>query len=104
MVSGFAVITFPERYIDNLDSKLPLRGPTRLLATLDYVDPWYFYNSMTEFPAESMRLEQIAIAYRDQVDGIVFFANDHEGVPVPRHLIESFARRFFDGRRAVPAL
>lgn len=67
------------------------------LATLDYVDPWYPYNSMTAFPGESAWLERIAIERRDRIDGIVFFANDQHGAPVPRTVIESFARRFFGG-------
>jgi hypothetical protein len=64
MASEFAVITFTERYVDNLESKLLLNDRPRVLATLDYVDPWYAYNSMTEYAAESARLEQIAIAFR----------------------------------------
>jgi len=95
IASGFCVMTFPERYLDNLQSKLRLRPRPRVLATLDYVDPWYSYNSMTVFPAESARLEEIAIEYRDRLDGIVFFANDEVGALVPRRLIESFAERFF---------
>jgi hypothetical protein len=95
IASGFSVITSTERYVDNLESKLLLNDRTRVLATLDYVDPWYPYNSMTEYAAESARLEKIAIDYRHQIDGIVFFANDELGAPVPRELIESFAERFF---------
>lgn len=98
LAAGFCVITFPERYIENLESKLQLAPRPRILATLDYVDPWYTYNSMTEYPEESVRLEQIAIRYRDRIDGIVFFANDDDGTLVPRPLIESFATRFFGGR------
>ena len=99
MASGFAVITNEHKYEDNLKSKLELgqfgKSP-RILATLDYVDPWYDYNSMTEYPEESATLEAIAIRYRDQIDGVVFFANDQHGVPVPRRHVESFARRYFD--------
>ena len=102
IASGFCVITTPERYLDNLKSKLSLKlrrgNRTRVLATLDYVDPWYTYDSMTEFPDESARLEQVAIENRDQIDGIVFFANDEFGVPVPREIVESFANRFFGPR------
>jgi hypothetical protein len=98
IASGFSVITSTERYVDNLESKLLLNDRTRVLATLDYVDPWYPYNSMIDFPDESARLEKIAIDYRHQIDGIVFFANDELGAPVPRELIESFAERFFGPR------
>ena len=94
IASGFCVITNPQRYLDNLRSKLQLRDRTRVLATLDYVDPWYTYNSMTAYPAESAGLERIAIAYRYDIDRIVFFANDDKGALVPRKLIESFATRF----------
>jgi hypothetical protein len=100
IASGFCVITDTERYADNLASKLALStggaDAPRVLATLDYVDPWYTYNSMTAFPGESARLEQIAIANRMRIDGVVFFANDELGNPVPRVLIDAFASRFYD--------
>jgi hypothetical protein len=95
IASGFCVITDSDRYIDNLDSKLRIANRPRVLATLDYVDPWYTYNSMTEYPDESARLEQIAIDHRSDIDGIMFFANDETGGFVPRNLIDSFASRFF---------
>lgn len=95
LAAGFCVITSTERYQDNLRSKLAIPGGPPVLATLDYVDPWYDYNSMTAFPLESTMLENIAILHRHQVDGIVFFANDHHGNPVPRERIERFAEYFF---------
>ena len=98
IASGFCVITDSERYLDNLTSKLQIRSRPRILATLDYVDPWYTYNSMTAFPEESARLEDIAIEYRYDIDGIVFFANDEVGALVPRKLVASFATRFFGGQ------
>src|SRR5206468_10567288 len=97
IASGFCVITNTKRYNDDLESKLQLKGGPRILATLDYVDPWYTYNSMTAFPSESARLEDIALASRDRIDGIVFFANDQNGAPVPRKVIEWFAERFYGG-------
>ena len=102
IAAGFCVITFTERYIDNLNSKLQLTGGPRVLATLDYVDPWYTYNSMSAYPVESARLEVIAIGFRDRIDGIVFFANDRNGAPVPRNVIESFANRFYGGLARYP--
>ncbi|HEX9705052.1 MAG TPA: hypothetical protein VGA20_07385 [Gemmatimonadales bacterium] len=102
IASGFCVITFTDRYVDNLESKLQLTGGPRVLATLDYVDPWYTYNSMTAFPGESARLEELAIGARDRIDGIVFFANDQHGAPVPRKVIEAFAKRFFGGLKHSP--
>jgi hypothetical protein len=95
IASGFCVITDSDRYRDNLDSKLQIRDRPRILATLDYVDPWYTYNSMTEYPDESERLETIAVEHRFEVDGIMLFANDEVGRLVPQQLIESFATRFF---------
>ena len=95
IAAGFCVITSTERYNDDLESKLQLTGGPRILATLDYVDPWYSYNSMTVFPSKSARLENIALASRDRIDGIVLFANDRNGAPVPRRVIESFAERFY---------
>ncbi len=95
MASGFCVITDTRRYLDNLESKLRLDAGPRILATLDYVDPWYTYDSMRDFALESARLEHIAIRNRDRIDGLVFFANDHRGVPVPRRLVEAFAARFY---------
>jgi hypothetical protein len=50
---------------------------------------------MRDFAAESRRLENIAVLNRDRIDGVVFFANDHNGVPVPRALIDAFAARFY---------
>jgi len=97
IASGFCVITPTEQYRDDLESKLQLTAGPRILATLDYVDPWYSYNSMTAFPNKSARLEDIALASRDRIDGIVFFANDRYGAPVPRRVIESFAERFYGG-------
>jgi hypothetical protein len=95
MASGFCVITDTYRYLDDLNSKLRIPNHPPIIATLDYVDPWYTYNSMTAFPDESARLEQIAIQYRDRIDGLVFFANDEKGNLVPSDKITSFATRFF---------
>ena len=97
IASGFCIITETNQYLATLKSKLRLDGRARILATLDYVDPWYRYKSMTEFPSESRRLEEIAITYRYWIGGIVFFANDGEGELVPRQVVESFARRYFEG-------
>ena len=95
IAAGFCVITVTDRYIDNLESKLLLNDRTRVLATLDYVDPWYSYDSMIDYPKESARLEEIAIESRHRIDGIVLFANDEVGALVPGALVESFADRFF---------
>jgi hypothetical protein len=95
MASGFCVITETGRYLDDLKSKLALPNHPPILATLDYVDPWYTYNSMTAFPEESKRLEDIAVQYRDRIGGLVFFANDEVGGLVPAQLIASFAARFY---------
>ena len=98
IASGFAVITEPRRYVDNLRSKLALRPRPRVLATLDWVDPWYTYNSMTEYARESRELELTAYEYRDRIDGLVFFANDDDGSLVPRERVERFAEHFFGDR------
>jgi hypothetical protein len=95
IASGFCVVTSSERYLENLESKLRIADHPKILATLDYVDPWYTYNSMTSYPAESAQLETIAVDHRYQIDGLVFFANDEIGQLVPRALVESFAERFF---------
>lgn len=95
IAAGFCVITYPDRYLDNLRSKLRIRGRMKVLATLDYVDPWYKYNSMNAFDEESRTLEAIAILYRYDIDGFVFFANDEQGQLVPARIISSFAQRFF---------
>lgn len=95
IASGFCAVTFTDRYRDNLDSKLQLGGPTRILATLDYVDPWYSYTAMNNMSDESRALESIAIARRFEIDGLMLFANDSRGEFVPRWLVESFSRGFF---------
>jgi hypothetical protein len=98
LASGFCVMTttIQEQYLDDLKSKLRIKSGPRIVATLDYVDPWYTYNSMTDYPACSARLEQTAIDYRSEIDGIMFFANDERGALVPSNLVASFAARFFD--------
>ena len=96
IASGFCVITNSARYRDNLESKLQIRNRPRVLATLDYVDPWYTYNSMTAYPDESAELEQIAIDNRYDIDGLMFFANDEVGGLVPSKLVDAFAARFFE--------
>ncbi len=97
IASGFCVVTFTHRYRDNLASKLRIADGPPVLATLDYVDPWYTYNSMTAFPGESAELEEIAINNRFRVGGVVFFANDQLGRLVPRVRIQLFAARYFTG-------
>jgi hypothetical protein len=99
IASGFCVmLPTMDQYLDNLRSKLQIKSRPRILATLDYVDPWYPYNSMTDYAGCSGRLEETAMKYRYDIDGVMFFANDRVGGMVPRKLIESFAERFF-GRR-----
>ena len=95
IASGFCVMTESSPYTDNLNSKIQIQNRPKILATLDYVDPWYTYNSMTDYPACSAQLEKTAIAYRNRIDGIMFFANDEKGALIPQNLIESFAARFF---------
>lgn len=95
LAAGFCVITFRERYVDNLRSKMLLRGSTKVLATLDYVDPWYTYNSKDDFPQCSRYLEDYAVHFRHRLDGVVFFANDQAGNPAPRDRIAAFAERYF---------
>ena len=100
IASGFCVIPTSQRYVENLESKLNLATPPRILATLDYVDPWYSYRSLTDYPACSSRLEQTAIDHRYEIDGVMFFASDAVGNLVPRTLVESFAERFFATNRS----
>lgn len=96
MVSGFCTITNPDRYLDNLNSKIGLRSVTKILATLDYVDPWYDYNAKDAFPEESRELAKIAIAKFDQIDGLVMFGNDELGNFIPQGIIVDFTSRFGD--------
>ncbi len=95
IASGFCVMPRAKPYPDDLSSKLQIKSRPRILATLDYVDPWYTYNSMTDYPGCSSQLEMTAVDYRYEIDGIMFFANDETGKLVPRELVESFAARFF---------
>ena len=96
IASGFCVTEKTRPYSDNLASKLSLNGGPRILATLDYVDPWYDYRSMHDYWWCSQELEQTAIDYRAEIDGIMFFANDSKGELVPRDVIDSFALRFWN--------
>lgn len=97
IASGFCVMmrTRDDQYLDNLRSKLQIRSRPRILATLDYVDPWYPYRSMTDYHGCSRQLEITAVDHRYEIDGVMFFANDADGALVPRNLVESFAERFF---------
>ena len=59
------------------------------------MDPWYSYNSMTDYAGCSSQLEQTAVDHRYQIDGVMFFANDEKGGLVPKRLVDAFASRFF---------
>ena len=96
IASGFCVTEKTRPYADNLASKLNITAGPRILATLDYVDPWYSYLSMTQYAYCTVQLEQTAIDYRYRIHGIMFFANDSKGAFVPKNLIDSFAKRFFE--------
>lgn len=97
IASGFCVMmrTRDDQYLDNLRSKLQIQSHPRILATLDYVDPWYPYRSMTDYAGCSRQLEITAVDHRYEIDGVMFFANDAVGALVPRNLVEAFAERFF---------
>ncbi len=95
MASGFCVITTSERYEANLASKITLSGVTRVLATLDYVDPWYDYDSMIDYPEESEHLEVVAIDNFHSIAGVVMFANDELGNFIPAEQVTDFAARFW---------
>lgn len=95
IASGFCVTEKTRPYADNLISKLDIKGGPRILATLDYVDPWYNYNSMNDYAGCSTQLEQTAIDFRFDIDGLMFFANDQSGKLIPKKLIDSFAERFY---------
>jgi hypothetical protein len=97
IASGFCVTEKTRPYADNLASKLRIAGDRpRILATLDYVDPWYSYVSMRDYAGCTTYLEQTAIDFRYEIDGLMFFANDSRGALVPKKLIDSFVSRFFD--------
>ncbi|HXG71571.1 MAG TPA: hypothetical protein VNJ04_13275 [Gemmatimonadaceae bacterium] len=109
IASGFCVImgkiqgplaSSVDHYGDNLTSKLRIGGPPLVLATLDYVDPWYSYESMTQYSGCTDRLEEVAIDRREEIDGVMFFAHDHAGNFVPRQRVESFTSRFFSAATA----
>lgn len=97
IASGFCVMSVAKPYINNLESKLLIKSRPRILATLDYVDPWYPYRSVSDsvYRGCSIRLEDTAFDYRYEIDGIMFFANDAQGELVPRSSIDPFATRFF---------
>jgi len=94
MASGFCAVTDSDRYVDNLNSKVTLRPTVRVLATLDYVDPWYDYNSKDAFPEESQYLEAVAIENFARIDGVVMFGNDELGAFIPQELFMDFAEAF----------
>lgn len=96
IMSGFCVVLRSNsQYEENIQSKMLLGGGAHILASLDYVDPWYTYNSMNDYAACSQDLESFAITHKYDVDGIMFFAHDEMGRLVPRPRIEAFATHFF---------
>ncbi len=95
IMSAFCVVLRSNaQYEANIRSKITLAGP-RIVASLDYVDPWYTYNSMNDYPGCSQDLESFAFTHRKQIDGIMFFAHDETGRLVPKPKIETFAAHFF---------
>ena len=97
IASGFCAVS-AEQYPDNLRSKIDLDNLSRVLATLDYVDPWYSYSSMSDHRVCSEKLEKVAVDRRYEIDGVMFFANDRDGRLVPRAIVDAFASRFFAPR------
>ena len=95
LAAGFAVITDTRRYRANLRSKLDLAGGVPVLATLDYADPWYSYNSATAFPEESELLEVIALEHRREIEGVFLFGHDEQGELIAEPLWRDFADRFW---------
>ena len=82
-------------YRANLRSKLDLAGGVPVLATLDYADPWYSYNSATAFPEESELLEVIALEHRREIEGVFLFGHDEQGELIAEPLWRDFADRFW---------
>jgi hypothetical protein len=102
--AGFCVIrSNSEHYRASLESKLALGGHPRVTATLDYVEPYYTYNSWRQFPACSSTLKEIAAARWDALEGVFTFGHDERGNFIPERLLDRFATLLanWDSPRAV---
>jgi hypothetical protein len=97
VASGFCVIPWKEddQYVKDLKSKLALKQ-SKILASLDYVDPWYSYRSITQYAECSQRLEGDAVKYRNRINGLWFLANDSNGDFIPADVVQRFAKLYFN--------
>lgn len=89
--AGFCVIrSNTSQYITSLESKLALEAKTKVTATLDYVDPYYTYNSWKQYSHCSASLEDIAISHWGQLEGVFTFGNDERGRFISKNVLARF--------------
>lgn len=98
--AGYCVIrSNTAHYAASLDSKLALDGP-QVSATLDYVDPYYTYNSWRQYPRCSAELERVAAARWETLEGVFTFGHDERGQLIPATLL----RRFVSALKTPPTV
>lgn len=87
--AGFCVIRQDTpHYRASLESKLGAGRP--VTATLDYVDPYYTYNSWRQYPRCAEDREDVAIARWDDLEGVFTFGHDERGALIPSSLLARF--------------
>lgn len=89
--AGFCVIRKdPAHYRASLESKLALPNGPKVTATLDYVDPYYTYNSWRQYPRCAEEREDVAVAHWNNLEGVFTFGHDERGQLIPAHLLGRF--------------
>lgn len=95
--AGFCVIRSDvHHYRASLDSKLTLAHGPHVTATLDYVDPYYTYNSWRQFPHCAEALASIAAQHFDRLEGVFTFGHDERGQLIPAPLLHRFTEQIGD--------
>lgn len=83
IVSTFAVLVREGMMAANLESKLSLRerlgGRPEVIFAVDFVDPWYWYRVYLDSPHFYHQQRAVYGGRRDEIDGVMFFANDTFG-------------------------
>ena len=82
-IATYAVLCKSERIRPNLVSKMNL--PCKLIYSVDFVDPWYDYNTYKKYPERLRVIIEILKENIHNVDGIQIWANDEQGKFISRN-------------------